>query len=171
MLWHRSHEMDAFRNLWQPTQATMETSFSCQRVSRSCPALRKQRIGCENLGSGGVGIEISPRPDSDDNELLLRSLAPIRDGRRVPIGFELGDPELLPGLRIESPEAMIVRASDEDQAACRGNRPSYSKPGTPVLGIPFASSASTTPRGTFQAISPVFKSTAFKSPQGGRWHG
>src|SRR5436309_13287490 len=43
--------------------------------------------------------------------------------------------------------------------------------GTPVLGMHFASSSSTTPRGTFQAISPVFKSTAFKVPQGGFWHG
>src|SRR6267378_4196177 len=42
----------------------------------------------------------------------------------------------------------------------------------PRFGVPVVVfSSSTTPSGTFQAISPLFTSTALSVPQGGFWHG
>src|SRR6266850_7760365 len=42
----------------------------------------------------------------------------------------------------------------------------------PRLGVPvIVFNPSTTPSGTFQAISPLFTSTALSVPQGGFWHG
>src|SRR5882762_11699704 len=42
----------------------------------------------------------------------------------------------------------------------------------PRLGVPVVVfSSSTIPSGTFQAISPLFTSTALSVPQGGFWHG
>ena len=85
------------------------------------------------------------------------------------VGFELGDPEFFARPRIERPEAVIVSGANEDQPPAVAMDPPRLE--VPVLGIPLASNSSTTPSGTFHAILPVFKSMAFRSPQGGCWQG
>src|SRR5580700_5102194 len=58
---------------------------------------------------------------SSGNDDVLLSVFPAKcDGSRMSAGIDPGYPQFLTGLGIERPESAVVRRSDEDQAAGRG---------------------------------------------------
>jgi hypothetical protein len=132
-------------------------------------SFRNEGEGCEDVVAGGIEIEMPAGPRRHYYELLIGFLPHVSDGCRLRVAFELGDPQLFSGLGIEGAEAPIDGGANEDQSPRRGD-------GTAEViesgwGIPFAASSSTTPRGTFQASLPVFRSMALRSPQRGCWQG
>src|SRR6185503_11342020 len=51
--------------------------------------------------------------------VLLAVLAHVGDRRGMAARRQLHHPKLLPGLRIECPESLVVGGADENEAACR----------------------------------------------------
>ena len=107
-----------------------------------------------------------PSPTRGDHDKLFSALSShIRNRRSVPAGRQLCYPSCFPVRESKARKRLsAVAPINISPLAVATEPPRFGEPVSPFT-------PSTTPSGTFQTISPLLTSTAFKVPQGGFWQG